>query len=149
MASLIRVKFGTSTVIGRRTASAVAHAIGPDTRYCPANPASLERTGVVSEALLAKEKGPWNKLSKEDKIALYRAQFPKTMKEAENVKGDTGKVVFGVSIGVAVALCFYSILNKFVAPELPRTFTKEWQEASKEKMKLYNMNPIFGVSSKK
>ena len=65
------VRFGISSVgTGRRCASAVAHETPtfPNT-YCPANPASYERTGVVSDALLAKEKGSWKNLSKEDKIA--------------------------------------------------------------------------------
>ena len=38
--------------------------------YNPANPASIERVGEpTSEALAAKEKGPWTELNKEDKIA--------------------------------------------------------------------------------
>ena len=38
--------------------------------YNPANPASIERVGEpASEALAAKEKGPWTELNKEDKIA--------------------------------------------------------------------------------
>ena len=144
------VRFGTSVGIGRRCASAASGSapISPNT-YCPANPASHERTGVVSDALLAKEKGPWKNLSKEDKIALYRAQFPKTMLEAENVKGDGGKVFFGTALGVAIAIGFFGLIIKFLSPEPPRTLTKEWQEASLEKMRLYEMNPIRGSSSKK
>ena len=36
-----------------------------------------------------------------------------------------------------------------VGPTPPRTITPEWRQAQEEKMKLYNMNPITGVSSKK
>ena len=38
--------------------------------YNPANPAAIERAGEpASDALAAKEKGPWTELNKEDKIA--------------------------------------------------------------------------------
>ena len=53
-------------------------------------------------------------------------------------KIDLHKITFLISI------IFYS-----VGPNPPMTLTQEWRDAQAEKMKLRNMNPISGVSSKK
>ena len=52
-------------------------------------------------------------INSDDFLLVYRAQFPQTMLEAENVKGDTGKVVFGTAIGVAIAIGFFGLIVKF------------------------------------
>merc|ERR1719410_1503384 len=113
------------------------------------NPAQADRsTETLSDALAAKEKGPWKELNKEDKIALYRASFPATIAEGERGEQDLGRVVFGVTVGVSVALSFFVFLKKYVGPNPPRTLTQEWRDAQAERMKLQNMNPITGISSK-
>jgi len=114
------------------------------------NPAQADRsTETLSDALAAKEKGPWKELNKEDKIALYRASFPSTIAEGDRADPDLGRVVFGVTVGVSVAVTFFVFLKKFVGPNPPRTLTPEWRDAQLERMKLQNMNPITGISSKK
>merc|ERR1712019_155124 len=114
------------------------------------NPAQSERTSAsLSDALAAKEKGPWTELNKEDKIALYRSSFPLTMAEAEKTEPELGRLMFGVTIGVSVAVAFFVFLKKYVGPQAPRTLTQEWRDAQAEKMRRQNMNPITGISSQK
>jgi len=117
--------------------------------FDPVNPADIERVGVPeSDALAAKEKGPWTALNKEDKIALYRSQFPLSMVESQKSEPEAARITFGITIGVAAAVIFFTYLKTYVGPQAPRTITPEWREAQAEKMKLYRMNPITGLSSK-
>ncbi|XP_057292230.1 cytochrome c oxidase subunit 4 isoform 2, mitochondrial-like [Hydractinia symbiolongicarpus] len=132
----------------------IRNSFSTNTRLCTAvydhtNPAAAERVSEsVSDALAAKEKGPWTELSKEDKIALYRSQFPQTMVESETKAPEFGRIVFGVTIGVSVAVAFFTFMKNYVGPRAPISLTDEWREAQREKMKLYRMNPITGISSK-
>merc|ERR1712147_134211 len=113
-------------------------------------PAAINRPelGDGFDALKAKEKEAWTTLSNEDKIAIYRAQFPQTLEESFVKEPEGAKITAGIFMGLSVALLFFAFLKEWVGPEAPHTITPEWRAAQEEKMRLYRMNPITGVSSK-
>ena len=45
--------------------------------------------------------------------SVYRASFPATIAEGERGEQDLGRVVFGVTVGVSVALSFFVFLKKY------------------------------------
>ncbi|XP_065065092.1 cytochrome c oxidase subunit 4 isoform 2, mitochondrial-like [Rhopilema esculentum] len=112
--------------------------------YIRVDPTPYERVEADSSlsALLAKEKGPWSALTKEEKLQLYKAQFPETFKETLTGEDHTKPVVGGIAIGLAAAVLFFAFLKTYIGPEAPRTVNPEWRAASKEKRKLYRQNPI-------
>eukprot|EP00794_Sanderia_malayensis_P018678 gene18677-20563_t len=112
-------------------------------------PAPYERAAAPAEMadLETKEKGPWTELSKEDKVALYKQQFPVTYADNLKVK-DSAQVAGGVLVGVAVAIVFFAYCKTKVGPEKPRTITEEWRQKAKEKRSLYKQNPITGGIAK-
>jgi len=50
----------------------------------------------------------------------------------------------GISCGVSGLL----LGMQYLTANKPRTMQQDWQTASKDYMKQYKMNPIFGISSK-
>ncbi|CAG8502119.1 17793_t:CDS:2 [Racocetra fulgida] len=81
------------------------------------------------------QKQDWNKLSVDDKRA-----------EPFMGPGHTGKVIIGIGGVLAASLAFLYV-TKVLVPEQPRTLTKEWQEATNEKMRSQKADPITGISS--
>merc|ERR1712179_459784 len=103
--------------------------------------------GADLEALKQKEAGPWSALTKEEKVALYRSQFLKTVAESRTGEPYAKKVIGGVSFLVAISLGFFAFLRTYIGPEPPHTLSDEWAQASREKMLLQRANPISGISS--
>ncbi|CAG8671626.1 11617_t:CDS:2, partial [Dentiscutata erythropus] len=93
------------------------------------------------------QKQDWNKLSIDDKRAAYYVSFgPHGPREPFIGPGHTSKVFIGVGGVLAASLGFLLFTHKAV-PEHPRTLTKEWQEATNEKMLRQKADPITGISS--
>jgi len=51
------------------------------------------------------------------------------------------------AVGITIAIC--AIPQTFFPSKLPWTMSPEYQAANRAYMRYHNMNPIFGVSSKK
>eukprot|EP00118_Oscarella_pearsei_P020347 m.220377 g.220377 ORF g.220377 m.220377 type:complete len:143 (+) comp39936_c0_seq2:77-505(+) len=118
-----------------------------------AEPAPLTRVEMPVEnpelkALVEKAKGPWDKLTKEEKIALYRASFPETFAEMRAPTGEWKKVLGGVTLGLAAGIALFSVLRQTVGPQKPHTLNPEWQAATDKKLKAQLANPVSGVSSR-
>ncbi|CAG8503724.1 14997_t:CDS:2 [Dentiscutata heterogama] len=93
------------------------------------------------------QKQDWNKLSIDDKRAAYYVSFgPHGPREPLTGPGHTSKVFIGVG-GVLAASLGILLFTKKAVPEHPRTLTKEWQEATNEKMRRQKADPITGISS--
>jgi len=108
---------------------------------------SSEEQMAVHEQLEQLQKKDWKQLSIDEKKAAYYVSFgPHGPRTPVNPPGTAVKVIFGLTtcIGVA-ALMFYGF--RHIAGPPPKTMTKEWQEATNERMKEQKANPISGISS--
>jgi len=98
-------------------------------------------------ALREKEKGDWNKLTVEEKKALYRASFRQTFAEINAPTGEWKSVLSAVLFGLSVTAWFILYLRKFVLSPMPETITREWQVAQLELMVKQRQGAVDGVSS--
>ncbi|KAK8388191.1 hypothetical protein O3P69_020224 [Scylla paramamosain] len=99
-------------------------------------------------ALREKEKGDWNKLTVEEKKALYRASFCQTFAEMKAPTGEW-KSVLGISlIASSIAIWIYLLMKVYVYDAIPDTLSPEKKEAQLKRMIDLRANPIHGVSSK-
>uniref|UniRef100_A0A671K7X3 Cytochrome c oxidase subunit 4 n=1 Tax=Sinocyclocheilus anshuiensis TaxID=1608454 RepID=A0A671K7X3_9TELE len=91
-----------------------------------------------------KEKGPWNSLSKEEKLALYRIMFNETYTEMKKPTGEwktvLGGIFFFIGFTVFCALSVY--------PPHPPTLDDEWQAMQVKRMLDMRVNPVEGFSAK-
>ncbi|XP_015588827.1 cytochrome c oxidase subunit 4 isoform 1, mitochondrial [Cephus cinctus] len=101
------------------------------------------------QALREKEKGDWKKLSIEEKKALYRASFCQTFAEINAPTGRWKSSIGVILMGISGALWLFIFMKKFVYPPLPVTFEEERQLAQLERMKILEVNPITGLTSRK
>ncbi|GAA5886987.1 hypothetical protein JCM6882_009407 [Rhodosporidiobolus microsporus] len=106
-------------------------------------PADQEATFKHLEELQKKD---WKELSLDEKKAAYYVAFgPHGPREP--VQADMGKTVGGLVAAVAAAgVLFY--LVRLGGGETPKTITKEWQEASNERLIEQKSDPFTGVTSK-
>jgi len=131
----------------RRSAGTAVYA---DRLDYPAPPCRFVQDSDLSsdmQSLKAKEQGDWKDLSLEEKKALYRLSFDKSYSEMREPTGEWKYIIGGIFGLLSVAIFFYGLQKKFIAPPLPPTMTKEWQQ---ENMK-YNIairnNPVTGLGS--
>ncbi|KAL1021213.1 hypothetical protein UPYG_G00010240 [Umbra pygmaea] len=98
--------------------------------------------------LKQKEKGPWNALSNEEKIALYRLKFHHTYPEMKRPSAEWKTVIGGMFFvfGLTGLLVFWQHL--YVYPAQPQTFGEEWQAKQVQRMLDMRMNPVEGISAK-
>ena len=101
-------------------------------------------------ALRAKEAGSWKTLSAEEKKAIYRATYGASRAELQEAAKphDSGKVIAGTVIAVAVALLLGKGLTSLANPG-PTSMSKEYQAAQTKHMVERGLNPVFGVSAEK
>ncbi|EDO45939.1 predicted protein [Nematostella vectensis] len=138
MANFLRI---SSRLVGRRIHTSAPRKFDPV-------PIARQEFGSDLEALKAKEKGPWTALSKEDRVALYQSQFPKTLQESKLGEPYAKKVVGGVGVLISLSLAFFAFLRTYIGPEPPPTLNEDWIRASEEKMRRQRTNPITGFTSK-
>lgn len=67
----------------------------------------------INKALREKEKGDWNKLSLEEKKALYRASFCQTFAEFMAPSGEWKTVLGGVFVLCSLGLWAFYAMKKF------------------------------------
>jgi cytochrome c oxidase subunit 4 len=99
-------------------------------------------------ALREKEKGDWNRLTIEDKKAIYRASFRQTFAEMNAPTGEWKSIISIVLLGSALTCLFCVYLHLYVMSPLPETITKEWQVAQLELMIKQRQGHVEGVSSR-
>ncbi|BGP21057.1 hypothetical protein JCM10213_007575 [Rhodosporidiobolus nylandii] len=106
-------------------------------------PSEQEATFKHLEELQKKD---WKELSLDEKKASYYVAFgPHGPREP--IKADAGKTVAGVAVAVAAAsVIFY--LVRLGGKETPKTLTKEYQEATNERLIEQKSDPFTGITSK-
>ena len=92
-------------------------------------------------ALKQKEKLPWGQLSVQEKTSLYRAAYGQSRAELMAGEQDGGKVAVGVLVGIGASYLLFAGLQSLAAPQ-PKTMSKEWKDAEKEKQKASGANPL-------
>ncbi|KAK9720805.1 Cytochrome c oxidase subunit 5B, mitochondrial [Basidiobolus ranarum] len=108
--------------------------------------AQEEKASLYNKVLEA-QKGDWKALDLEQKKAAYWIAFgPHGLRKAPLEKGDGKKVYAGVFAVIAVSAGLFQLIRQAGQPT-PHTFTKEWQEATNERMKEQKANPLTGISS--
>ena len=99
-------------------------------------------------ALRQKEKGDWKKLSIQEKKELYRASYCQTFAEMQAPTGEWKGQIGTTLLFVAGSIWLFFFFKQFAYSPLPITFDEEHRLAQLERMKLLQVNPITGLSSK-
>ncbi|CAG8442001.1 15258_t:CDS:2 [Acaulospora colombiana] len=108
---------------------------------------STDEQNSLSRQLEEIQKQDWNKITVEEKKAAYYISFgPHGPREPLTKPGHVSKVIAGIGIIVAISTGIFYLTRASVS-ERPVTLTKEWQEATNEKLRGQNANPISGLSS--
>ncbi|CAG5081766.1 Similar to COX4I1: Cytochrome c oxidase subunit 4 isoform 1 [Cotesia congregata] len=97
---------------------------------------------------LEKEKGDWKKLSLAEKKELYRASFCQTFAELEAPDGHWKAIIGCVCIGISIALWMFMYVKFNVYSPLPESFSKENQAAQLKRIRLLDINPIWGFNKR-
>ncbi|KAI9320115.1 cytochrome c oxidase subunit IV [Dichotomocladium elegans] len=131
-------------VLGRRNASTNVSVQNLEARW---KTLSSAEQNTIAKQLEEVQKGDWKVLSTEEKKAAYYIAFgPHGPREPFTKPGHTGKVVGGVTAVLAASAALFYVI-RVNGSEKPKTFEKEWQEATNEYLKSQNSNPISGISS--
>ncbi|XP_060794107.1 cytochrome c oxidase subunit 4 isoform 2, mitochondrial [Neoarius graeffei] len=103
---------------------------------------------AAEESLKQKEKGPWNNLSKEEKIALYRIMFKETYAEMKKPSNEWKTVLGGIFFFVGLTGLVVLWQRIYVYPHPPHTFDEEWEAKQVKRMLDMRVNPVQGFSAK-
>ncbi|MCI4387454.1 hypothetical protein PGIGA_G00074160 [Pangasianodon gigas] len=103
---------------------------------------------ATEESLKQKEKGPWNNLSKEEKIALYRIMFKDTYAEMKKPSSEWKTVLGGIFFFIGFTGLVVLWQRIYVYPHPPRTFDEEWEAKQVKRMLDMRVNPVQGFSAK-
>ncbi|XP_052396509.1 cytochrome c oxidase subunit 4 isoform 2, mitochondrial isoform X2 [Carassius gibelio] len=103
---------------------------------------------AADESLKQKEKGPWNSLSKEEKLTLYRMMFNETYAEMKKPTGEWKTVWGGIFFFIGLTGLVVLWQTHYVYPPQPPTFDDEWQAMQVKRMLDMRVNPVEGFSAK-
>ncbi|MEE6465230.1 hypothetical protein FKM82_006499 [Ascaphus truei] len=100
------------------------------------------------KALQVKETGPWNQLTNEEKLELYRISFNKSYAEMKIGSGDWKTIVGGVLylLGFGGLLLWWTRIH--VYGPVPHTLSEEYVAMQAKRMIDMRANPITGLSAK-
>ncbi|KAF9651497.1 cytochrome c oxidase subunit IV [Thelephora ganbajun] len=102
---------------------------------------------TVHQQLEELQKRDWKTLSLDEKKAAYYIAFgPHGPRADLHPPGSVPKLIMAILVGVAAGGALYLTSRAFAGPP-PKTMTKEWQEASNERARELNLDPITGVPS--
>ncbi|ORZ21261.1 cytochrome c oxidase subunit IV [Absidia repens] len=108
---------------------------------------SSAEQNTIAKQLEELQKGDWNQLAKDDKLACYYVAFgAHGPREPIHKEGNTARVFGGV--GAVLTMSYILLyLARTNGQETPPTVTKEWEEHTNEYLKSQKSNPITGISS--
>ncbi|XP_051947252.1 cytochrome c oxidase subunit 4 isoform 2, mitochondrial [Xyrauchen texanus] len=103
---------------------------------------------AADKSLKQKEKGPWNYLTKEEKIALYRLMFKETYAEMKKPSSEWKTVVGGIFFFIGFTGLVVLWQRLYVYPPHPRTLDDEWKAMQVKRMLDMRVNPVESFSAK-
>ncbi|KAF8630764.1 hypothetical protein AX15_002734 [Amanita polypyramis BW_CC] len=108
---------------------------------------SSEDKAAVHEQLDVLQKKDWKELSLDEKRAAYYVAFgPHGPRAPASQPGDNLKIFAYTLALVGVAGLLTVTIRQFGGAP-PKTMTKEWQEATNERAREMNLDPITGITS--
>ncbi|KAJ8375807.1 hypothetical protein SKAU_G00063870 [Synaphobranchus kaupii] len=99
------------------------------------------------QRLKEKEKGSWTKLTKEEKIALYRMAYELTYAEMGKASSEWKTVMGGVFFFLGLTGLVIWWQRVYVFGDVPHTLSDEWVEQQTQRMIDMRMNPVHGPAS--
>ncbi|KAG9291159.1 hypothetical protein G9A89_013031 [Geosiphon pyriformis] len=108
---------------------------------------SSQEQQTLTKELEELQKQDWHQLSVDQKKAAYYVAFgphgPRKPLHGSN---------HGIKVSIGVIGCLLAGVGLFyyiesLVPEKPRTLTREWEEATNERLRQEKVNPISGISS--
>ncbi|KAJ8257566.1 hypothetical protein GJAV_G00187040 [Gymnothorax javanicus] len=103
---------------------------------------------AAEKSLKQKEKGPWNQLSNEEKLALYRLMFHQSYAEMKKPSSEWKTVIGGICIFIGLTGLVIIWQRHYVFPEQPRSFHEDWQAKQVQRMLDMRMDPVEGFAAK-
>ncbi|PLW11598.1 hypothetical protein PCASD_24085 [Puccinia coronata f. sp. avenae] len=108
---------------------------------------SPQEQEAVFHHLEGLQKKDWTQLTLDEKKASYWVSFgPHGPREPLHAPGSGIKLLLGITGCVSAAIALF-VLIRSASPELPRTMTKEWQEAATQRAIEQKMDPFTGASA--
>ncbi|XP_069469785.1 cytochrome c oxidase subunit 4 isoform 1, mitochondrial-like isoform X2 [Ambystoma mexicanum] len=107
----------------------------------------VSKLSPQQKALKEKEAGSWKKLTKEDKLALYRIRFDRSYEEMKKGSQEWKTIVGGIFYSISLAAFFLLYTRKFLHIPLPHTFSEDWIAMQTKRILDMRMDPVAGFSS--
>jgi len=102
---------------------------------------------TIHQQLEELQKRDWKTLSLDEKKAAYYVAFgPHGPRADLHPPGSMPKLILAILVGVSAGGALF-LASRTLAGPPPNTMTKEWQEASNERARELNLDPITGVPS--
>ncbi|KAG8442477.1 hypothetical protein GDO86_011318 [Hymenochirus boettgeri] len=100
------------------------------------------------KALKQKEAGPWNQLTKEEKLALYHISFNQSYSEMNSKSKSEWKTIVGAALYFLAFSGLYLLWHRlYVYGPVPHTLSEEWIAMQAKRMIDMRVNPVSGFSS--
>ncbi len=145
--SVARFATPASSLLAKRAASthALSNAVVADLNGRWEELPSQDQQEIVSQ-LTERQKLNWKELTPAEKQATWYISYGEWgPRRPVHGKGDAGKILNGVLIGLGAALGIFLTIRAN-APAAPKTLDRKWQEQSDEYLKSKNANPWSSYS---
>ncbi|KAG9283484.1 cytochrome c oxidase subunit 4 isoform 1, mitochondrial [Astyanax mexicanus] len=113
----------------------------PDTPF-------ITKLNAEQKKLKEKEKDAWTKLSKEEKLQLYRLSFELTYPEMRKGSDEWKTVLAGIFIFLGLTGLLVWWQRIYVYGDVPHTLSPEWVEKQTQRMIDMQVNPVHGFAAK-
>ncbi|XP_076868336.1 cytochrome c oxidase subunit 4I1-like isoform X2 [Brachyhypopomus gauderio] len=108
----------------------------------------VRKLTAEQKQLKEKEKEPWTKLTKEEKLALYRLTFERSYAEMRKGSDEWKTVLAGVFFFLGLTGVVIWWQRVYVFGDVPHTLSPEWVEKQSKRMIDMRVNNVSGFSSK-
>ncbi|TSL10149.1 5'-AMP-activated protein kinase subunit gamma-2 [Bagarius yarrelli] len=106
----------------------------------------VRKLNPEQKKLKEKEKEPWTKLTKEEKLALYRLTYELSYAEMKQSSGEWKTVLGGIFFFLGFTGLVVLWQRMYVYGDVPHTLSPEWVEKQTQRMIDMRVNPVHGFS---